>query len=490
MLGARFIGRSFAPPPFELSGPYEPGWSGSTILTQLHCHTTSSDGSFSPAQTVSDYLGRGYGALAITDHNLQTSQPAGIDTAIPANELGVGTSMQHIIALNSTYNSLAGETDPQTIIDNVRADGGEAHIAHPNWIGSSLSAATIAALTDFYGIEIHNGKVMGGASPGVDPVANPGFAVVKWDAILATKRDTWGIAVDDRHQEDAFNTWDMGRVHVFADSTSVADIVAALVAGRFVADVANFGVTPGYPVRGPAAVSLTCSGAQRMEAWGPSGFLDGNDSDTIEYAPTDAGYVRLVAIGDYTEAFGSALGHEWSAYTGSWSVSSGALVLSSDATGRVMVLRRHREGDFEAQVDIRLNAAGATESGALLFNLLNQNYYYGLRIGTSASTPGLHNKLGIFKTTDGASTVTVVGNANYTATAGSYHTVKMRYTASTGRIEAKVWLVGDSEPDWMIDVTDTDWTWGGFGFRANLAARFDNLYIKGFRTYYQPIAVD
>ncbi len=43
--------------------------SGSTLRTNLHTHTTFSDGAFSLAEVVLAYEALGYDALAITDHN-------------------------------------------------------------------------------------------------------------------------------------------------------------------------------------------------------------------------------------------------------------------------------------------------------------------------------------------------------------------------------------------------------------------------------------
>lgn len=482
-------GGGFAAPAFTVSGPYAPTYDASaTVLTQLHCHTTGSDGSKTPAQAVAEYLSRGYEALAITDHNTVTSQPAGISTAIVGNELGVGTSMVHIIGLNPGAYSLGGETDPQDIIDGIRAAGGEAHIAHPNWIGTALSAATIAGLTNYYGIEIHNSKVMNGVS--ANPVTNPGFAVEKWDDVLATKRDTFAIAVDDYHSNSVFEIYDVGRVQVFAPSNSSANIVSALLAGQYVADVSNYGVTPGFPNRGNLGVSVECVGATRIEAWGTGGLLAAEDADSFAYgfAGTED-YVRLVVWGDYTEPFDS-VGHGWFAFDGTWAVSGGVLSLSSTSTARHYMLRRHREGDFEAQIDVKLEDGGGSESASLLFNVLSEDYFYGLRIGQSGSGD-FNNKLAVFNTTDGGTTTPLIGTAaDFTAAMDTWYTVKMAYTASTGRVQAKAWERGTSEPAYMVDVTDTDWSWGGFGIRANFTPDFDNFYVNGFKTYYQPIRID
>lgn len=486
-------GTAFPGSTFTVSGPYGQEYDAAeTVLTQLHCHTTGSDGQRTPAQAVAEYASRGYGALAITDHNVVTSQPTGLSTQIVGNELGIGTNMVHIIGLNpGSYALPPGETDPQDIINGIRAAGGEAHVAHPNWIGTTLSASTIAGLTNFYGMEIHNSKVMDGVSPN-NPVTYPAFAVSKWDTVLATKRDTYAISVDDYHANSVFETYDVGRVQVFVPSNSSANIVTALLAGQYCADVSNFGVTPGFPIRGNQGIAVTCPGAVRIEAYGSGGTLlaqETGESIAYTYAGSES-YVRLVAVGDYTETFSATPPHYWFAFDGSWSVSGGLLSLSSTATARHYMLRRHREGDFDAQYDVKLEDGGGSESASLLFNVLSGSYFYGVRIGESSSGD-FNNKLAVFNTTDGGTTTPLIGTAaSFTAAMETWYTVKMTYTASSGRIRAKVWQRGTSEPDWMVDVTDTDWTWGGFGIRANFTPDFDNLYVAGFRTYYQPVRID
>ena len=79
----------------------------------------------------------------------------------------------------------------------------------------------------------------------------PALRVDRWDALLAAgeRVGVWGIAVDDLHALSAFDTFDMGCVKVFVESASVANIVAALVAGNFVADVSNFDDHAGLPGR-------------------------------------------------------------------------------------------------------------------------------------------------------------------------------------------------------------------------------------------------
>jgi hypothetical protein len=479
-------GTSFQPPiTTTASGPYDPALTvNEAVLTQVHCHTNQSDGSYSPATVVSNYQTAGYGALILTDHDKATAQPAGIDTAIIGNEHS--PTDQHIIAMNSDY-LRGGTTDAQTIIDAVVADGGQAQVAHPKWL-RGMTYAELAALTDYLGFEIHNAKVVTGS--GQNPVTYPGFAVDLWDQVLAgSSRSRWGFAVDDLHGIDAYHTYDVGRLHVFVDANDTSGIMSRLASGNFVADVTNLGVTPGFPDRSDDGVSLSCTGATRIEAWGSAGLLAAADASSLDYAFTGfAPYVRLVAWGDYTEGFGSALGHHWQTQSGTWSVGSGVLSLASDGNAHNYILRRHREGDFTAEVSIKLDDNRTNEAALLLFNVLTSAYSYGLRIGVS-SNASENNKLVLRKTSNGVSSV--LASAAYTATEDVWHRIKMAYTASSGLVQAKVWAVGDPEPGaWMVEHADTSWRHGAFGLRANYTTAFDDLYIDGFKTYYQPISID
>jgi len=487
LLAAARGGGGYQPPASNnliASGPYSSALTVSeTVLTQVHCHTNKSDGSFSPAAVVADYLSAGYGALAITDHDKVTSQPAGITTAIPANELS--PTQQHIIGINTTY-TRGVTTDAQAIIDAIVADGGSAQIAHPKWV-RGMTYAEMAALTGYAGMEIHNAKVVGGS--GQNPITYPGYAMDRWDQLLAGRRDVWAFAVDDLHQIDAYNTYDIGRLQVFVQTNNVAGVAGRIASGNFVADVSNHGVTPGFPTRTNSSVGVTCSGATRIEAWGPSGILASASGTTLSYAYGAEPYVRLVAVGDYTEAFGSALSHLWIALDGTWAVSGGTLNHTGDVNIRRIILRRHREGDFTATVDAQHNGAG-TDNAALMFNVLGSSYYYMVRFGAS-SVSGYNNRLSLAMTTSGSFPTTPPASVAFTAAAGTWYRIKLAYTSATGTITAKIWDRDDTEPaDWQVTWADTTWRNGGFGFRANRNVKFDNLYIDGFRTYYQPIALD
>ena len=76
-----------------------------------------------PAEVVAYYLAAGYGALAITDHNMVTTQGTGISLAISGNE--VNHAAPHIISMNNSYTK-GSDTTAQQFIDGIVAAGGHA----------------------------------------------------------------------------------------------------------------------------------------------------------------------------------------------------------------------------------------------------------------------------------------------------------------------------------------------------------------------------
>jgi hypothetical protein len=460
--------------------PYSSGFTES-VLTQIHCHTNQSDGSYTPAQVVDMYLAAGYGALVLTDHDKVTAQPAGIASPVTGNELSPTTN--HILSIGASY-TRGALTDAQQIIDGITTAGGHAIIAHPEW-SVGLSYDEMAALTGYRGMEIHNAKVVNGA--GQNPITYPGFSMDRWDRLLSrSRRDIWGVATDDLHSIDAYNAHDVGRIHAFVACNSPANIAASIASGDFVADVSNHGVTPGYPVGDAEGVALTCPGATRIEAWGPFGLLAAADANSLSYGfgPCDR-YVRLVAVGDYAEPF-DTLSDRWRTHDGTWTVVDGTLQLAGDGTGRRIILRRHREGDFTASVRVKLGDGGY-DQGSLMFNVLNGSYYYLLFFGQS-SNAAYNNKLAIAKSTNGTPATSPLASTPLVAAPDTWYTLSMAYTA--GRIEAKAWADGDPEPeDWQVSATDANWRHGAFGLRATYTTAYDDLYIDGFKTYYQPIPI-
>lgn len=465
--------------PAPASGPYTTSGVSEVIVFQIHDHTTDSDGELSPANIVTLYDGNGVDALAITDHNLMTTQPAGMEIAVNGDE--VTLSGGHVGALGITT-APTGST-VQTYITSILADGGVAVLNHPAW-DTGYSLATMQSLTGYHGIEIFNMVCQ--------KLTGEGYDVADWDSLLTnTRRGVWGFAADDYHSKLYNTAPNTGRLIVFAKARTAAELIASIKRGDFVADVSNYGVTPGKPTITASGVSVTAAGAKRIRFIGSSGAVlqtTEDDSAAYHFAQDDL-YVRIEAVGDYTEGFDAALdSNRWEADGGTWSVSSGILQQSNAVTGPyIMALNHHILGDIEIKCDLMVTTnADTVRQCGVLFNMQNANntYYLQLQTGTAGSAQGFN----WWKWVGGTSTK--IASKVFVPSDDTWYSIHALYTASTGRLRARIWLTGQTEPEtWDIDATDTSLKNGMLGLRSRFISSFDNLYIDGFKTYYQPIPV-
>lgn len=214
---------------------------GTFLKGNLHCHTTLSDGTGTPASVIRQYANAGYDFLAITDHQRYNAMNYAPETGLlvlPGMEAdrfvdGVGMPVVHIVALGPETGN--GYTDGQSvlyerggtqeacqdIIDDVRAAGNLAVLCHPVWSGNTAEA--VKTLQNFQMIEVWNS---GSALLwGVDT------NTYHWDVLLHEGRQVWGVASDDSHslQENGF-----GFVRVKAEK-NVPSILNALKNGEFYA---------------------------------------------------------------------------------------------------------------------------------------------------------------------------------------------------------------------------------------------------------------
>ena len=214
---------------------------GTFLKGNLHCHTTLSDGTGTPASAIRQYANAGYDFLAITDHRRYNSVNYAPETGLlilPGMEAdrfleGKGMPVVHVVALGPETGN--GYTDGQTveyprggtaeacqdIIDDVHAANNLAILAHPMWSGNTVES--VQALQGFELMEIWNS---GSAILwGVDS------NTYHWDVLLSQGRKVFGVASDDSHslQENGF-----GFVRVKAEKT-VPAILSALKNGEFYA---------------------------------------------------------------------------------------------------------------------------------------------------------------------------------------------------------------------------------------------------------------
>lgn len=468
---------------------YSPSYGSlsTTITSNLHGHTTGSDGALTPQQYVDQYTGVGTEALAITDHGTVTTQPDGATVKIEGNELSPAGF--HILSLFCDYEYVSGPMDAQTLINAIGAAGGIAVLAHPNWTDAGFGYGELASLTDYLGIEIHNSVVVDGAGGHY----TDGFALEKWDDILSGGKIIWGFSNDDFHSNTYARTFNEGKNILFINSATLAEVRQALERGNFVAEVSNGGVTKGYPSISGNTISISCTGATAIAFRGKNGMLLKKTSGASASYDVQGWerYVRIEAIGDYTEGFGSALdANVWKATGGSWSVHDG-IVSQVTATGAVYhyMCHRHIYGDMEAQVDVRLPSPDVTGKsvGLSLFSpdtIDTSN----LNIRITRGNANYPNSLCILESS--YSNAVYHSVTTFTPALDTWYTIKVQYTYP-GYIRAKVWATGDAEPaNWMAEgASKTQFHGGDIALRAYNTGDFDNLYVNGYKSYYQPIVL-
>ncbi len=243
--------------PFEARGEWLKG--------NLHTHTTLSDGRLTPQERVEAYRARGYGFLALTDHerlaDIESLKADGL-IVIRGIEFGspnpIGGEPYHLVGLDVP----AGFEPPatrhiQTLVDAINAAGGKAILAHPYWCGQSIN--DLELVQDYLGVEVYNATCHRGIGKGT--------SAVQWDDLLSQRKAVVGIAVDDAHHatRDAYQGWVVAR----CAERSKAAVMEALVRGRFYSTcgptiesirVEDRRVTARTsPV---ASISLVCNGAQ------------------------------------------------------------------------------------------------------------------------------------------------------------------------------------------------------------------------------------
>jgi hypothetical protein len=207
---------------------------GAWYRANLHAHTTDSDGDIAPADGAELYRRAGYDILAITDHWHVTELTSAREDflILPGAEFNVGSPAQgtsyHIVGLNlSARGTLprTPEVGAQETIDAIRAQGGEAFLAHPYWSG--LMAPDITPLRDYFAVEVYN--------TGCDIEILRGYSMVHWDDLLTLGHPCGAVAVDDGHRQavDHGLAWTMIR----AEELTTPAVMEALRRGRYYSSI-------------------------------------------------------------------------------------------------------------------------------------------------------------------------------------------------------------------------------------------------------------
>jgi len=218
-----------------------------------HTHTSNSDGDSSPELVAARYKSLGYNFVVITDHNKLTEVDslneqlgeAGSFLVMKGEEVTDSWSGKpvHLNAINNQ-----GVVYPQhgvsvlNTIDNdlaaIRAAGGLAYIAHPNFYFAVSAEDLINASGAPQLFEVYN------AHPVVNNTGDATHPSVEanWDTALTQGKVLYGIAADDAHTLDNPAGALPGRawIMVRAASLSPTAITQALASGDF---YASTGVT-------------------------------------------------------------------------------------------------------------------------------------------------------------------------------------------------------------------------------------------------------
>ena len=231
---------------------------GVWLRGNLHMHTTRSDGRLSYEDAVARYEQAGYDFIAVTDHWVRSEKgtTAGGMLLLSGCEYNIGETVQegvyHIIGVGMERAPVLEHTEksPQRIIDEIRAAGGVAILAHPAW--SLNSAENVARLTGLCGTEIYN--TTSAVPPNVRPYSG---LFVDQLASLGVLLPCMGADDAHRYVHDAT----VCSIMVHAREKSHAAVMEAIRAGDF---YATMGPSVALTVENGEAV-VTCSPAAQVE---------------------------------------------------------------------------------------------------------------------------------------------------------------------------------------------------------------------------------
>ncbi len=214
----------------------------------LHCHSTCSDGTFTPEELKKLYMDKGYSVIAFTDHqkffnhNDLTDQTFlalnGCELHFRTEDPNVNVAYAkccHINLISKTPEVTEGEYDysikytPGNIKKTVNQAKNDFLVAynHPTW--SMEAYEDYKNYGDFYAMEIHNTNAITRA---IDE-----FNIQGYDSLLKAGKHVFALATDDNHNFhplssvlcDSFG----GFVMINADKLEYSTIIKALENGKF-----------------------------------------------------------------------------------------------------------------------------------------------------------------------------------------------------------------------------------------------------------------
>jgi hypothetical protein len=219
----------------------------------LHCHSTLSDGAYTPEKIKEVYMANGYSVVAFTEHGSLIPQTGLNDDgflAINACEVSITQQLANGFAKEKTYHLNLYATDPaitetppmpqmkyedtDAINRYIKDRGDDGFITcynHPYW--SLQTIEDYGRLKGCFAMEIynHSGEVE----------SYTGYNPQSYDEMLRAGNKIHCVAADDNHNLktlygpdcDSFGGW----VMIIAGSLQYGDIITALINGDFYASM-------------------------------------------------------------------------------------------------------------------------------------------------------------------------------------------------------------------------------------------------------------
>ena len=222
--------------PFQQPGQWYRG--------NTHSHSTESDGQLSIGDRFAAYRDADYDFLVLTDHRkvndvqaYSTSDFLAISGSEVHPDNPYGGDTYHFVAINIHERINCAKMHPNAVLDDIKAQGGEAVLCHPYWSGHTI--LDYLPLRGYFAIEVYNDSCV--------PIGKE-FSEQAWDDLLDRGGPVLGIAADDSHGtvEDCFHGWIM----VKAEELTIDGIMGALRTGAF------------YSTLGPEIRDMTLEGSE------------------------------------------------------------------------------------------------------------------------------------------------------------------------------------------------------------------------------------
>jgi len=198
------------------------------LKANLHTHSTTSDGRFTPQTIARIFRDAGYDVLALSDHcapnDVSTVNVPGLTmvSGIELHPWGPDEKMWHILALGVPKDFCGQYETGQEAVKAAKAVGALVYCAHPYWVGNLCHE--IIGLGDIDGIEVFNTGCR---------LIGKQYNMQIWDELLdAGMRPCMALANDDCHGWLEFGQgWNM----IGALERSEEGVLEALRAGRYYA---------------------------------------------------------------------------------------------------------------------------------------------------------------------------------------------------------------------------------------------------------------